>query len=155
MLAAITASFTYLIAQVTGVGIITSRFLGIDFTVGVFVGLGGILVCSLLGGMKAVTWTQVAQYLILIIAYLTPVTVMSYKHTGVPIPQVMYGQILQKIDAREKQIVADPAEAAVREKWAEQGKAFDQKIKDPATPAAERENLVAARKSAVAAAQAD
>jgi cation/acetate symporter len=53
---------------VTGVGIITSRFLGFDFTVGVFVGLGGILVCSLLGGMKAVTWTQVAQYIILIIA---------------------------------------------------------------------------------------
>ena len=120
VLAAITASFTYLIAQVTGVGIITSRFLGIDFTVGVFVGLGGILVCSMLGGMKAVTWTQVAQYLILIIAYLTPVTVMSYKHTGVPVSEFMYGQILQKIDAREKQIIADPAEAAVREKWAEQ-----------------------------------
>jgi cation/acetate symporter len=150
VLAAITASFTYLIAQVTGVGIITSRFLGIDFTVGVFVGLGGILVCSMLGGMKAVTWTQVAQYLILIIAYLTPVTVMSYKHTGVPISEFMYGQILQRIDAREKQIIADPAEAAVREKWAEQAKSLDEKLKDPATPAAEREKLVAARKSAIA-----
>ena len=70
---AIGASFTYLIAQVTGVGIIMGRFLGIDFNVGVFVGLAGILVCSMLGGMRAVTWTQVAQYIILIIAYLTPV----------------------------------------------------------------------------------
>ena len=48
------------------------RFLGLDFATGVFVGLGGILVCSMLGGMKAVTWTQVAQYIILIIAYLIP-----------------------------------------------------------------------------------
>jgi cation/acetate symporter len=152
VVAAITASFTYLIAQVTGVGIISSRFLGIDFTVGVFVGLGGILLCSLLGGMKAVTWTQVAQYLILILAYLTPVTVMSYRHTGVPVSQVMYGQILQKIDAREKQIIADPAEAAVRERWAEQARALDEKSKDPAITAPERARLLAARKSAVAAA---
>jgi len=151
VIAAITASFTYLIAQVTGVGIITSRVLGIDFTVGVFVGLAGILVCSLLGGMKAVTWTQVAQYLILIIAYLTPVTVMSYKHTGVPVSELMYGQILQKIDAREKQIIADPAEAAVREKWAEQAGALGEKLKDPATPAAEKAKLAAAQQSAVAA----
>jgi cation/acetate symporter len=152
VVAAVTASFTYLIAQVTGVGIITSRFLGIDFTVGVFVGLAGILLCSLLGGMKAVTWTQVAQYLILIIAYLTPVTVMSYKHTGVPVSEVMYGQILQKIDAREQQIIADPVEAQVREKWALEGVALGEKLKDPATPAAERAKLAAAQKSAVAAA---
>jgi len=151
VVAAITASFTYLIAQVTGVGIITSRFLGIDFTIGVFAGLGGILVCSLLGGMKAVTWTQVAQYLILIIAYMTPVTVMSYKHTGVPVPQIMYGQILQKIDAREKQIIADPAEAEVREKWAAEATALGERLKDPGTPAAEKEELAAARNSAVAA----
>jgi len=120
VIGAITASFTYLIAQVAGVGVVTSRFLGIDFGVGVFVGLGAVLLCSLLGGMKAVTWTQVAQYLILIIAYLAPVTVMSYRHTGVPIPQVMYGQVLQKIDAREKQLAADPAEAEVRSLWAAQ-----------------------------------
>jgi cation/acetate symporter len=85
ILAAITASFTYLIAQVTGVGIIMARFLNLDFGVGVFVGLAGILVCSMLGGMKAVTWTQVAQSIILIVAYLIPPTVMSYKTTGVPV----------------------------------------------------------------------
>jgi cation/acetate symporter len=101
ILCAITASFTYVVAQVYGVGIITSRFLGLDFNVGVFVGLAGILVCSFLGGMRAVTWTQVAQYIILIIAYLTPVVWLSFKITGVPIPELMYGQILQKITALE------------------------------------------------------
>jgi cation/acetate symporter len=129
IIAAITASFTYLIAQVTGVGIITSRFLGIDFSVGVFVGLTGILVCSMLGGMKAVTWTQVAQYIILIVAYLTPVTVMSYKATNVPIPQLMYGQILQKIDAREKDIIADPKQHEVRDLWKKKADDLDAKIK--------------------------
>ncbi len=117
IICAIIASFTYLIAQVTGVGIITSRFLGIDFNIGVFVGLGGILVCSMLGGMRAVTWTQVAQYLILIIAYLTPVTVMSYKTTGIPVSEIMYGQVLQKIDAKEKEIIADPKQKEVIEIW--------------------------------------
>jgi len=71
--AAILCSFTYVVAQIYGVGLITSRFTGLEFGIGVFVGLGGILVCSFLGGMRAVTWTQVAQYIILIIAYLTPV----------------------------------------------------------------------------------
>lgn len=127
--AAILASFVYLIAQVTGVGIITSRFLGIPFNIGVFVGLGGILVCSMLGGMRAVTWTQVAQYIILILAYLTPVTVMSYKTTGVPIPQLMYGQVLQKIDAREKELIADPKEQEVKEIWKQRAADLDAKIK--------------------------
>ena len=77
MIVLITASFTYVVAQIVGVGIITARFLDIDFQVACFVGLLGILVCSMLGGMKAVTWTQVAQYIILIIAYLMPVVVLS------------------------------------------------------------------------------
>ena len=67
VVAAITCSFTYLIAQVTGVGLIVSRFIGLDFNIGVFVGLLGVLFCSVLGGMRSVTWTQVAQYIILII----------------------------------------------------------------------------------------
>jgi cation/acetate symporter len=97
----ISASFAYVTAQIFGVGIIASRFLGISFEVAVFVGLAGILVCSMLGGMRAVTWTQVAQYIILIIAYLIPVMIMSAKVTGVPIPQLMYGQALEKIAALE------------------------------------------------------
>ncbi len=98
----IVASFTYVVAQIVGVGLITARFLDMDFQVACFVGLIGILVCSLLGGMKAVTWTQVAQYIILIIAYLIPAIVMSFKAFGIPIPQLMYGFALEKIEALEK-----------------------------------------------------
>jgi cation/acetate symporter len=103
---AIGASFTYLISQITGVGIIMGRFLGMDFNVGAFVGLAGILVCSMLGGMRAVTWTQVAQYIILIIAYITPVAMLSYKHFGVPLPEFTYGQIIQDITAIERTLQA-------------------------------------------------
>lgn len=99
----LTASFAYVVAQVYGVGIIASRFLGMSFEIAVFVGLLGILVCSMLGGMRAVTWTQVAQYIILIIAYLIPVVILSAKTTGVPLPELMYGQLLPKIAEYEQQ----------------------------------------------------
>lgn len=95
-------SFTYIVGQVTGTGIIASRFLGLSFEVSVFVGLVGILLCSMLGGMRAVTWTQVAQYIVLIIAYLVPVVILSAQRTGVPIPQLMYGEILQQISELEQ-----------------------------------------------------
>lgn len=102
--AAVLCSFTYVIAQIYGVGIITSRFTGLEFGIGVFVGLAGILVCSFLGGMKAVTWTQVAQYIILIVAYMIPVVWLSVKHTGVPIPQIAaYTTALPKVTALEKE----------------------------------------------------
>ena len=97
IVSAITCSFVYVVAQIYGVGLITTRFTGLEFGIGVFVGLGGILVCSMLGGMKAVTWTQVAQYIILIIAYLTPVVWLGIKHTGSPVPQLAYGYTLQKV----------------------------------------------------------
>ena len=106
------ASFTYVVAQVYGVGIIASRFLGISFEIAVFVGLVGILVCSMLGGMRAVTWTQVAQYIILIIAYLVPVVILSAQITGVPIPQIMYGKVLQQIAAIEPTIGVTKAHTA-------------------------------------------
>jgi cation/acetate symporter len=87
-------SFTYITAQVYASGIIASQFLGIDFNYAVFAGLAGILVCSMLGGMKAVTWTQVAQYIVLIVAYLLPAIWMSTGADGVPIPQLTYGSAL-------------------------------------------------------------
>jgi cation/acetate symporter len=98
------ASFTYIVAQTFGIGIITSRFLGISFEVSVFVGLVGILVCSMLGGMRAVTWTQIAQYIILIIAYLTPLVWLSTKKYGIPIPELTYGMALQEIVALEPKL---------------------------------------------------
>ena len=94
-------SFTYVTAQIFGTGIIASRFLGMPFEVAVFVGLLGILLCSMLGGMRAVTWTQIAQYIVLIVAYLTPIVILSTQKYGIPIPQLMYGQAIQDITARE------------------------------------------------------
>ena len=98
------ASFTYIVAQTFGIGIITSRFLDIPFEVAIFVGLVGILVCSMLGGMRAVTWTQVAQYIILIIAYLMPVVWLSFKLYGNPIPELAYGQALTEIAQLEQKL---------------------------------------------------
>src|ERR671918_370227 len=106
------ASFTYLIAQIVGVGIVTSRFLQIPFGAAVFVGLAGILVCSMLGGMRAVTWTQVAQYIILIIAYILPVAILSAQLYGMPIPELTYGQALERIGELEQQLGVAKAHVA-------------------------------------------
>ena len=112
--ATVLASFVYVVAQIYGVGLITSRFVGLQFEIGVFVGLAGILVCSFLGGMRAVTWTQVAQYTILIVAYLVPVTILSYQVTGVPVPQLTYGMVLQKVQSLEEKLFDEPAEVEAR-----------------------------------------
>jgi cation/acetate symporter len=98
-------SFTYVTAQVYGTGIIASRFLGMDFTIAVYAGLAGILLCSMLGGMKAVTWTQIAQYIVLIVAYLTPIVILSTQIYGIPIPELTYGQAIADITAREQQML--------------------------------------------------
>ena len=108
----LSCSFTYVVAQIVGTGLIASRFLGMDFQIAVYVGLLGILVCSMLGGMRAVTWTQVAQYIVLIVAYLLPVVILSAQKYGVPIPQLMYGQVLQEISAREQEMVQQGLVAA-------------------------------------------
>src|ERR1700742_1738831 len=100
-------SFTYVTAQIFGTGIIASRFLGMQFEVAVFVGLVGILLCAMLGGMRAVTWTQIAQYIVLIIAYLTPIIILSTKKYGIPIPELTYGAAIAEITAREGQLVKD------------------------------------------------
>jgi cation/acetate symporter len=139
ILAAILCSFTYVVAQIYGVGLITSRLSGLAFEIGIFVGLGGILVCSFLGGMRAVTWTQVAQYIILIIAYMIPVVWLSVKQTGVPVPQVIYGSQLEKVTAKEKELRADPKELEVIEIFKKRAAEADAKLKDvPAAMAADK-----------------
>ncbi len=134
VIAAIICSFTYVIAQIYGVGLITARFTGLEFAVGVYVGLAGILVCSFLGGMRAVTWTQVAQYIILIVAYMIPVVWLSVSITGNPIPQIAYGQALQGVTAKEKELndpttVLGAAEASVRALHKEKQLEWEGKIK--------------------------
>ena len=99
-------SFTYVTAQLVGTGLIAQRFFGMPFEYAVLVGLAGILVCSMLGGMRAVTWTQVAQYIVLIVAYLVPVVILSTQKYGIPIPQLTYGNVLAEIGAREQEMIA-------------------------------------------------
>jgi cation/acetate symporter len=140
--AGVAASFVYVVAQIYGVGLITSRFVGLQFEIGVFVGLAGILVCSFLGGMRAVTWTQVAQYVILIIAYLVPVSVLSYQATGVPVPQLMYGQVLEKVETLEDRIFDLPAEQQVRELYHQRAEQYNEKIRNlPQSLDTERQQL--------------
>ncbi len=140
--ATILTSFVYVVAQIYGVGLITSRFVGVEFEIGLFVGLAGILVCSFLGGMRAVTWTQVAQYVILIIAYLVPVVILSQKITNVPIPQASYGIVLQKLGKKELQLFSEPSEVAVRNQFYYRAEAYAGKIRDlPQSLEAERRTL--------------
>jgi len=130
LLAAILCSFVYLVAQIYGVGLITTQLTGVDFVLGIFLGLGGVLVCSFLGGMRAVTWTQVAQYIILVIAYLVPVVWLSMKQTGVPLPQLAAGQQLAKLGEREQQLLRDPKELEVRALFKARADAYANKLKD-------------------------
>lgn len=112
--ATIVVSFIYVVAQIYAVGLIASRFTGVDFSVGIFLGLASILVCSFLGGMRAITWTQVAQYIIILVAFLIPTMWLSMKFAGNPVPQVAYGSVLPKLAKREAQLAVDPREQEVR-----------------------------------------
>ncbi len=129
ILAAILCSFTYVVAQIYGVGLVTTRLVGVAFEVGIFLGLGGILVCSFLGGMRAVTWTQVAQYIVLIVAYMIPVVWLSVKHTSFPIPHLVYGKVLEKVTEREAQLIKDPKELEVRKIFKDRADAANAKLK--------------------------
>jgi cation/acetate symporter len=129
VVATIIVSFTYVVAQIYGVGLITSRFTGVDFSIGIFLGLASILVCSFLGGMRAITWTQVAQYIILLIAYMIPVVWLSDKHTAIPVPPIAYGSALSKLSEREKVLAADPKEQEVRVIFAQRAADYDTQLK--------------------------
>ena len=143
VLGAVVCSFTYLIAQVTGVGLIVARFIGIDYNIGVFVGLLGVLFCSVLGGMKSVTWTQVAQYIILIVSYLVPVVYMSWTLFSIPIPELTYGQILQQNNTRALEITRDAKEKETRALWKKDADEANAKIKAGGLPEPEVDKLKA------------
>src|SRR5690606_15314079 len=87
-------SFTYVAGQMRGVGIVFSRFLEVDVSVGLLVGMGVVFVYAVLGGMKGITYTQVAQYCVLIFAYTVPAVFIAIQITGIPLPQVAFGSDL-------------------------------------------------------------
>lgn len=137
VVAAILCSFMYVVAQIYAIGLITSHLTGVAFEIGIFLGLGGILVCSFLGGMRAVTWTQVAQYIVIVIAFLVPVVWLSVKQTGIPVPQAIYGMQLEKVTQREQVLRADPKELEVIALFKAQADEYAAKLKDvPAALAA-------------------
>ncbi len=128
VVATLIISFTYVVAQIYGVGLITSRFTGIDFSVGIFLGLASILVCSFLGGMRAITWTQIAQYIIIIVAFMIPVSWLSLKQTGSPVPQLAYGTAVDKLTRQEQSLAAHESEQQVRELYLQRAATLEQKI---------------------------
>lgn len=94
LICAIFVSFTYVAGQMRGVGIVFSRYLGVPIEYGVVIGMLIVFSYAGLGGMKGITWTQVAQYSVLIMAYIIPAAVVSYNLTGNPVPQLGYGSEL-------------------------------------------------------------
>jgi cation/acetate symporter len=94
----LTASITYIIGQMTGVGVTFSRFLGVSSDMGIYIGMGIVFVYAVFGGMKGITYTQVAQYIVLILAYTVPAIFISLQLTGNPIPQLGLGSDLAGTD---------------------------------------------------------
>ncbi len=138
-LVTVAVSFVYVVVQVYVVGLVTSHLTGFSFEIGIFVGLGGVLVCSFLGGMRAVTWTQVAQYIVLIIAYTTPVVWLGLQQSGRWLPMLGYQQQLQVVSAREAQLRDDPAELQVRRLMAQRAADAQRKLDNvPAAMAQDR-----------------
>lgn len=109
----VVASFTYVTAQINATGTIAARALHIPFSWGVWFGLLGILLCSMLGGMRAVTWTQVAQYIVLIVAYLVPVIWMSNVQGFGLIPHFTYGDAASTMAQLEAQFGLNPPAEAI------------------------------------------
>ncbi len=91
---AVFVSFTYVAGQMRGVGIVFSRFLEVDINTGVVIGMAIVFIYATLGGMKGITWTQVAQYWVLITAFLIPAIAISIRLTGHPLPQIGMGSTL-------------------------------------------------------------
>jgi len=106
--AAVFVSFTYVAGQMRGVGVVFSRFLEVPVTWGVLIGMVIVALYAVLGGMKGVTWTQVAQYCVLIVAYLLPAIAIAYTLTGNPVPHVAIGEVAPRLDQLQTDLGLDP-----------------------------------------------
>ena len=102
--AAIVVSFVYVAGQMAGVGLVFQRFLGVGTVTGVIIGMIIVFFYAVLGGMKGITWTQVAQYSVLIVAYLIPAVAISVQLSGIPVPQIGFGQILAELDGLQRDL---------------------------------------------------
>lgn len=130
MLTTVLCSFIYMVAQIYGVGLIASRLSGVRFEIGMLLGLSGVLVCSFLGGMRAVTWTQVAQYVILLLAFMIPVSLLSYKQTGSYLAPLAYARQLQQVTELEQRLRDSPQEQEVMQIYARRAAEDAAKLQD-------------------------
>ena len=128
---AILCSSIYLVAQIYGIGLVASMLSGLTFELGVFLALGGVLLCSFLGGMRAVTWTQGVQCVVIVVAMVVLSMAVSFKTQGHPFVTIAAAQSLPTIQARAKQIESDPAEQATRAAISVRMSQLDAKIADP------------------------
>ena len=125
VLCALFVSFTYVAGQMRGVGVVFSRFLEVDVTVGVVIGMMIVFIYATLGGMKGITWTQVAQYWVLITAFMIPAIAISIKLTGTIMPQAGLGSelvgesvsLLSKLDGIQKEFGFGPYTEPFVGKW--------------------------------------
>jgi len=111
VLCALIISFTYVAGQMRGVGLVFSRYLEVDINTGVIIGMAIVLFYAVLGGMKGITYTQVAQYCVLIFAFMVPAIFISIQMTGNPIPQLGFGSqgsdgiyLLDKLDGLSREL---------------------------------------------------
>ena len=104
VICALVISFVYVAGQMGGVGVVFQRFLGVDRTLGVVIGLVIVFIYAVIGGMKGITWTQVAQYSVLIVAYIIPVVAISSQMTGNPVPYLSFGEILGQLNGLQEDL---------------------------------------------------
>ncbi|TES53625.1 cation acetate symporter [Halalkalibacterium halodurans] len=103
-IATIIISFTYIIGQLSGSGVVIGRILNIPAMYGTMIGVVVIAIYATLGGMKGITWTQVAQYIILIVAYIIPIVFMSLQLSGNPFPWLTYGNFISQLDGLDQEL---------------------------------------------------
>ena len=128
---AILCSSIYLVAQIYGIGLVASMLSGLTFELGVFLALGGVLLCSFLGGMRAVTWTQVVQCVVIVASMFALAMAVSWAKQGHPVVAVAAAQSMENVMQRAKQVEADPKEQATRELIRQRVSELDAKIANP------------------------
>jgi cation/acetate symporter len=154
-LATTASAFAYVVAQIAGVGVVTSHLTGLDYTFGTYLGLGGVLLCSFLGGMRGITRTQVAQYGVLLLALLIPGVWLAEKQSVQAGSPWSYGQALQRVTQAEQGLLSDAAEDQVRRLYLQRAKALEADVaRLPQALAEKRRALEAALSAARAQPQA-
>ena len=140
---AIVCSSIYLVAQIYGIGLVASMLSGLTFELGVFLALGGILLCSFLGGMRAVTWTQVVQCVVIVASMVAVSVAVSMKTQGHPFVSLAAFQTIDGLVERARVVEADPAEHATREAMALRIRELEAKIADPVSARAIERQIIA------------